>query len=285
MYSDRSNLYAFGVNTTEPYNGTGLAGLSFSPIQGAANDIGLLAKHSIAKLDNKMFYLGSDERGGIIVYAYTGGYTPSRISTHAIEREWDAAASPEDAYAFSFQIEGHYFYVLTFDGIGTFVFDAVTGLWSKWNSPNKDYWTPTSHAYAFNKRLIFDGNSNNIFEADLDTYTDNGVKFAKEAVSAVVQTPNNQRARHNFVRVDMETGVGDQTTTDPQVMLSWSQNGVDFSDGHWRSAGKVGERGKRVYWRRLGMDRQRFYKIRITDPVKVAIFGAYLSIDFRQGDT
>jgi hypothetical protein len=41
--------------------------------------------------------------------------------------------------------------------------------------------------------------------------------------------------------------------------------------------GKIGEYGKRVFWRRLGMTlklRDRVYEISGTDPAKIAIMGA-----------
>jgi hypothetical protein len=68
---------------------------------------------------------------------------------------------------------------------------------------------------------------------------------------------------------------------DPQVMLRWSDDGGHtWSNEHWASMGKIGEYGKRVIWRRLGMTtklRDRVYEISGTDPVKIAIMGAELS--------
>jgi hypothetical protein len=64
----------------------------------------------------------------------------------------------------------------------------------------------------------------------------------------------------------------------PEVMLRWSDDGGHtWSNEHWASMGKIGEYGKRVFWRRLGMTlklRDRVYEISGTDPVKIAIMGA-----------
>jgi hypothetical protein len=69
--------------------------------------------------------------------------------------------------------------------------------------------------------------------------------------------------------------------TDPRVMLRWSDDGGHtWSNEHWASMGKIGEYGKRVIWRRLGMTtklRDRVYEISGSDPVKIAIMGAELS--------
>ena len=74
--------------------------------------------------------------------------------------------------------------------------------------------------------------------------------------------------------------VDELSSTNPQVMLRWSDDGGHtWSNEHWASTGKVGEYGKRVIWRRLGMTtklRDRVYEISGSDPVKIAIMGAEL---------
>ena len=85
------------------------------------------------------------------------------------------------------------------------------------------------------------------------------------------------------------SGESEETTSeiivqgsDPQVMLRWSDDGGHtWSNEHWRSMGKIGETGRRVLWRRLGMTmklRDRVYEVSGTDPVKIAIMGAELIV-------
>lgn len=65
-------------------------------------------------------------------------------------------------------------------------------------------------------------------------------------------------------------------------MLRWSDDGGHtWSNEHWNKIGKIGQYGKRVIWRRLGMTeklRDRVYEVSMTDPVKTAIMGAELSV-------
>jgi hypothetical protein len=72
------------------------------------------------------------------------------------------------------------------------------------------------------------------------------------------------------------------SNSNAQVMLRWSDDGGHtWSNEHWASMGKLGEYGKRVIWRRLGMTtklRDRVYEVSGTDPVKIAIMGAELSV-------
>jgi hypothetical protein len=69
----------------------------------------------------------------------------------------------------------------------------------------------------------------------------------------------------------------------PQVMLRWSDDGGHtWSNEHWKSLGRIGRYGTRVIWRRLGMTvklRDRVYELSGTDPVKIAIMGAELSVE------
>ena len=65
-------------------------------------------------------------------------------------------------------------------------------------------------------------------------------------------------------------------------MLRWSDDGGHtWSNEHWRSMGKAGEWGYRVFWRRLGMTeklRDRVYEVSGTDPIQLAIMGAELEL-------
>ena len=98
-------------------------------IQGAYNEIGCVAAYSVAKLDNGVFWLGADARGEGIVYR-TNGYTGVRISTHAVEWQIQQYASMSDAVAYTYQQDGHAFYVLNFPTANTtWVYDAATQAW------------------------------------------------------------------------------------------------------------------------------------------------------------
>jgi hypothetical protein len=73
-----------------------------------------------------------------------------------------------------------------------------------------------------------------------------------------------------------------QASYDASVMLRWSDDGGHtWSNEHWVNTGKIGEYGRRAIWRRLGMTtklRDRVYEVSGTDPVKIAIMGAELSV-------
>jgi hypothetical protein len=64
-------------------------------------------------LDNTVYWLGGDADGGGIVWKLNG-YTPERVSHDGLEYAIQNYARTDDAQAYSYQQEGHTFYVLTF---------------------------------------------------------------------------------------------------------------------------------------------------------------------------
>lgn len=78
------------------------------------------------------------------------------------------------------------------------------------------------------------------------------------------------------------TQIPSNLNVDPVVMLRWSDDGGHtWSNYHTKPIGKLGEFGKRIIWRRLGMTmklRDRVYELSCNDPIKTAIMGAELDL-------
>jgi hypothetical protein len=67
------------------------------------------------------------------------------------------------------------------------------------------------------------------------------------------------------------------TTTNPQAMLRWSNDGGStWSREYWTSIGQLGRFKNRAIWRRLGMARDRVFEVSISDPVNAVIVSANL---------
>ena len=70
-----------------------------------------------------------------------------------------------------------------------------------------------------------------------------------------------------------------QTTTTPQAMLRWSNDGGStWSNEHWTGIGQLGKYKNRAIWRRLGTARDRVFEVVVTDPVKMVIISANLKV-------
>jgi hypothetical protein len=309
---DHREIWMFGVNSIEVWYDAGTVDFPLQRIQGAYNELGCAAPYSVAKLDNALFWLGSDARGKGIVYK-TQGYSGVRISTHAIEYAIQNYGVINDAIAYTYQQEGHAFYVLIFPAANkTWVYDVSTQAWhERAGFINGEFTRHRSNCQmAFNDQIVIgDYADGRIYAYDLDVYQDKwlrswralptgqnnlkrtaqhslqldceaGLTLAKVDFTKLLETQNDELLTTQFpMYIEIEDG---RITNQPQIMLRWSDDGGHtWSNEHWNSMGSTGETGKRVIWRRLGMTmklRDRVYEISGTDPVKVSIMGAQLLI-------
>jgi hypothetical protein len=285
---DHRETWLFGTNSVEVWYDAGGADFPLSRIQGAFNEIGCAAAYSLAKLDNGLFWLGSDARGKGIVYR-SNGYTGVRISTHAVEWQIQQYANISDAVGYTYQQEGHSFYVLNFPSADTtWVYDVSTQAWHERASfSNGTFARHRANCQdQFNGEIVVgDYENGNLYAFDMEVYADNGATQKWTRSWRAIPPGQNilVRTTQHSLQLDLETGVGlDGITqgTDPQVVLRWSDDGGHtWSNEHWVSVGKIGEYGRRAIWRRLGMTqklRDRVYEISGTDPVKITIMGAEL---------
>ena len=352
---DHRETWLFGTNSVEVWYDAGTADFPLQRIQGAFNEIGCAAAYSVARLDNGLFWLGSDARGRGIVYR-ANGYNGQRISTHAVEWHIQQYGNLSDAIGYTYQQDGHAFYVLIFPSADTtWVYDVATQAWHEragWY--NGDFTRHRSNCQmSFNNEIVVgDYENGNIYAFDLDVYADNGAiqRWLRSWRALPTRQNTLLRTTQHSLQLDCETGVGlnlypaydaqdliaengdliiaeyvqnditteagDELTTEagdgfeliadvpnypipfvppmylattsypaapgynPQVMLRWSDDGGhNWSNEHWTSIGKIGNFGKRAFWRRLGMTlkiRDRVYEVSGTDPVKIAILGAEL---------
>lgn len=288
--SNFREIWAFGTNSIEVWYDTGATDFPLQRIQGAFNELGLAAPFSVAKVDNGLFWLGRDRRGQGIVYR-ANGYSGERISTHAVEWQIQQYADLTDAIAYTYQQDGHSFYVLIFPTANTtWVYDLATQAWHERAGFVDGAFTRhrSNCQMAFNHEIVVgDFENGNIYAFDLDDYTDNGsIQKWLRTWRALGPGKNDlKRTAQHSLQLDVESGVGLNTGqgSDPQVMLRWSDDGGHtWSNEHWASIGKIGQYYKRVFWRRLGMTlkiRDRVYEVSGTDPVKIAIMGAELHAD------
>ena len=286
---DHREMWVFGTDSVEVWYDAGLANFPLTRIQGAFNEIGCVAAYSIAKLDNALFWLGTDARGQGIVYK-NNGYTGIRISTHAIEYAIAQYGNIADALAYTYQQEGHAFYVLTFPSANaTWVYDVATQAWHERAGFDRGEFM----RHRSNCQCNFGGNivvgdfeNGNIYKFNLDVYADNGgvQKWLRSWRALPTGANNLKRTSQHSLQLDAESGVGLNLGQGsiPEAMLRWSDDGGHtWSNEHWREMGAIGQYGYRTIWRRLGMTlklRDRVYEVSGTDPVKISIMGAELFV-------
>lgn len=291
---DHREVWLFGTDSTEVWYNSGDVDFPLSRIQGAYNEIGCVAPYSVAKLDNGIFWLGADARGQGIVYR-ANGYTGQRVSTHAIEFAIQNYGTISDAIAYTYQQEGHAFYVLVFPTAGkTWVYDVAVNAWhERAGFINGDFTRHRSNCQmAFNNvPHVGDFENGKVYTFDLQTYADDSQpqKWLRSWRALPTGQNNLKRTAHHSLQLDCETGVGLNSGqgSDPQVMLRWSDDGGHTWTGdRWVTMGGIGSYQVRAIWRRLGMTvklRDRVYEVSGSDPVKIVIMGAELQVSGTNG--
>jgi hypothetical protein len=185
-------------------------------------EVGCIAPYSIAKIDNSVMWLGKSNTGQGVIYRLNG-YTPVRLSTYAIEYAIQTMTTISDAIAFTYQQEGHHFYVITFPtGNRTFSFDVNTGLWHEraaWSGTAFSKWVAGEYAFFDGKHLVTDTTAGNIYSLSLDTFLDGA--NAKKWVRSFRAPPSEmKRVIHNKLTLEAEVGVGTGTSSTTGVVNS-----------------------------------------------------------------
>jgi hypothetical protein len=265
-------LWLPGERSTEIWYNSGDT-FPFTRNPGGFLDIGCGAKRSIAALMGQLMFLDNNNR-----VVRKNGLQLAPVSTYQIDYLISTFPKTSDAVAFMYYQDGHIFYEISFPTAGkTLCFDLSTEFWHTRASGEGDSRSRANCAERFtDKVLVGDYENGTIYEYDLDTFTDNGEP--KRAIRASQTATNSQNfIFFNSFELEMETGVGDVVTDNPQIMLQISKDsGNTWSAERWRSMGQVGEYRKRVRWNRLGYGRNFIAKVIIADPVKRTFTRAYL---------
>lgn len=275
-------LGLFGNQTLEIWRNTGDSTFPFARISGST-PIGCISPFTITSIDTSVYWVGNNSQGGGIVYK-AQGFTPVRISTDAIEIKLQAVSQPELLRGWTYQQEGHVFYVITGSDLETsLVYDIATGLWHEraWlnNNGNYEQHRGSCCVHAFNGlQLVGDRVNGKIYTMSLDVFTDNGDEIPRKRVYTHL-IDELKPTRYNKLDIGIETGVGLQSGqgSNPQLSLRISKDGArTWSDYYTVPIGAAGEFGQQVTFRRLGIAQQMTFEITYSAPTKFAVTGSYL---------
>jgi hypothetical protein len=277
-FNDHQELWLFGARTIEIWTSNGNAtGFPFSRTPTAYIERGCIAKFSVVKMDNSVFWVGDDYN----VYR-AAGYVPQVISTPAIALKINDASDPSDIVAFSYSQEGHTFYVMSsVSGGWTFCYDASTQQWHERQTFGMDLWQVSTYAKAYERLYVGDYQTNKVYQLELGEYADDSGLIRYEATSPPIQNDLGRIGISRF-QLDFEAGTGTTSGdgSNPQAMLQVSKDGgKTWGYEQWRPMGQIGEYLRRTIWRRQGVARQWVFKVAATGPAKCALMGAYADVE------
>ena len=296
VWNNHNELNVMGEWTTEKFSTTATSGFPFERIGegGAMVQKGCAAPNSVVDFASTFAFLGGGQDEKPAVYLMSA--QPFKISTAAIEQmiHANSEAVISAATAFSYSSKGNNFYVLTV-GSNTFVYDfdasvlAGGPVWHErqtgvTNGEGFQVWRAKHGIKVYGEIQVGDDRSGKIGRIETGVYTEYGDTierfFTTQPFSA-----DGDPIFSNEIELEIESGVGNATTPDPQIRMDYSDNGgKTFSNEIARSIGKIGEYKQRVRWSRLGrIPQHRTPRFKMSGSVSCNIYNLYASAEGSTG--
>jgi hypothetical protein len=212
LIANNGQLFLLGEKSSEVWNDQGTFPVAYQRIPGSSTQQGINAPFSVARVGNSFAYVSQNLRG-LNQIVLMNGYIPQRISTHAVEQSL-LDQYTGDAIAYTYQLEGHEVYVVSFPTIDiTWAYDFTTQLWHKW------LWTDIDnnyHRHRSNCAAVFQGQvvvgdweNGNLYQLDQSNYTDN-YETIRRLRRAPHLTTDLQRQYFDELQIQFQPGVGIQ---------------------------------------------------------------------------
>ena len=288
-----NEIWLIGTQTGEVWTGTGNPDNRFAPYLPVFIETGVIAGNTMIRVSGDTMMWVAQDKDGAGYVVRTNGYAPQKVSTLAVDHSIQGLSSIADGYAFSYQQQGHIFYVVTFptDEV-TWVFDLTTHEWHRrglWDADTMTYRTyrPQCHSFAFGGfgfgfNLVGDRSSGIVAKMDVTYGHDIDGSVIRRLRQCPHITDRDQEMTFDRLQMDMDLGLGLPTGqgSDPTMMLVYSNDG-GRTWGHelWRSAGKQGDTRIQVAWTRLGTAKNRVFRLVVSDPVPWRLVGAWLELE------
>ena len=220
LIADHREVYLMGETSSEVWVDVGATPFPFQRIPGTSTQHGIAAPFSLYRLGNSFAYVSHNNRGQAQIMQMNG-YIPQRISTHAVENTL-VNQTIDDAIAWTYQLEGHEVYVVTFPSIGTngltWAYDATTQMWHKWlyTADDNSYQRHRGNCCAVFQGMVLVGDYANgkIYQLDKTNFTDDGqnVRRLRRAPHLVSDF---QRQYFDELQIQFQPGVGTTGLSQP----------------------------------------------------------------------
>lgn len=277
-------IYLFGALTTEVWFDAGDTPFPFERLPGVFMQYGCASVNSIAQMDGDLYWLAQSPQGVAFV-CRSSQFNAMQVSTFALDNEIAAYSDLDQAIGFTYQIEGHFFYVLTFPvSDKTWQYDLSTQQWNElaWvdNDGALHRHRANCFASAYGSPIVGDWESGNLYLWDVNSYTDNGNPIPRIRSFLHSVDDNSDRMRYREFIANMEVGNGTGTYDEVPVFLRWSDTrGKSWGNAISSSLGLEGEYIKSLQFQRLGMARDRVFELSWSAPVKTALLGAWVQAE------
>jgi len=278
----KSALWVLGSDTTQYFQSYTDIILPLRAVKGASKEWGILAKDSLAEVNDSFAFLADDRTVRMM-----RGTQLIKISD--LEFELKVKGNGTTTYpgfttitdAFGFFVDGpiHSTYYITFPSEGyTWGYDLNTGLSHIRESEGLGLWRVNSAVKFKDKIICGDSIDGKLWTLDPDNKTENSAIMRTKLVTPTVSYEKDVTIP--LIEIDMEVAQTTDPTADPKMIVYYTKDGGNTytNKGHI-SLGKFGEHRKRVPLRlfgRLVRNKDFGLKLEVTDPVGIRFYGAYI---------
>ena len=276
----RNVLYMAGSETIESFRQIAAATAPFQRIDGFVIPKGVRSPYSLIEVNNTFMFIGGGPNESPAVWALSGNNV-EKVSTTAIDTFLNRLTTEEldEIFAETYAQDGAYFVCFAISDKTTFVFNTITGRWHEQKSTRinssgqtvTERWRVNSIVTAYGLTLCGDAQDGRIGSLEILTY----MEYERKIIRSFSTQPFSDMGNVlnvSQLELTVESGVGDFTTENPKVRMSYSNDGHIFSDETMRDIGAIGNYINRAIWYRQGrVPRFRIFKFYFSDPVQPAI--------------
>lgn len=280
-YAFNQVLYLMGEKSIESWYNSGVGSPPFDRIEGGLIQKGIAGVHCVCNTDQFVYFLGDDRT----VYQLAN-YSVRSVTTASMAHEFESYTTVSDAVFYSLKLEGNDFIVMDFPTANrTWCYVENSQFWFQLSSGTSGgHHLASSYSYCYGKHLV--GVEGNVYQWDLNTFTDVGEIQVKERILAPIDgamfgAPG-KRVMMNRFELIMQVGVGTETGqgSNPVVMFSLSPDGGETWGAEYQiSIGQGGRYQTRVEWYHIESFYSGVIKIRFSDPVFIGMFAAAIDAD------
>ena len=281
-YVFNQTVYRMGTRTSEPWYNSGVGFPPIDRIDGQEFSVGVGSIYSLANTDKALYWLGDDKA----IYRVSGGIN-ERISDDALSNSIEKMSKIDDAFGYTFTLQGQDFYLITFPSDErTYVINESLGKqgWFNLNSTTQRIaYSGTSVAEVYNKTYV--ANKGKLLSLELNTYTQDTDVIIRERISGAITGEalgiKGQRLKMSRLELFVEAGVGLMTGLgeNPRIMIETSiDGGRSYAHSAWVELGRLGEHTLRCELYQMISGESFVFRLTISDPVSLSISGAAIDI-------
>lgn len=259
----RNELCAFNRYSIEVFNNTGSTGFSFARVDGAMMNKGLVGAHAKCLFVQSFAFVGSGKNEPCSVYLGANGGL-SKIATREIERIISGYAEQQlTAVVLEAREQEMHQHLYLHLPDKTMVYDFAASqimqqpVWFELSSSSRGdgVYRAINHVWCYNKWLVGDRFDSRVGTLDNTLSSHYGLAVGWEINTTFIYNGGQSGQIKSVEIVGLTGRVND--ADDPKVFLSWTKDGMRWSNERIHSQGMRGQYDKRMVWlRAIGIFRQ-----------------------------